>query len=161
MGDFTALFNPLLNSYKRVSAGFFVSENASWGWDNRNAACRVVANAGTKAARIEHRRPGADANPYLLAAGMLAGGLVGVRGELDPGAPLEIGADATATGMVLPRDLRVATQALDDSVVARETLGDPFVDCFVATRRAELAAFDQWWGSTITDWELRRYLETL
>ncbi|CAB4949224.1 unannotated protein [freshwater metagenome] len=161
MGDFTALFNPLLNSYKRISAGFFVSENASWGWDNRNAACRVVANAGSGATRIEHRRPGADANPYLLAAGMLAGGLVGVRGALDPGAPLEVGADATATGAVLPRDLRVATQALDTSVVARQLLGDPLVDCFVATRNAELAAFDHWWDTTITDWELRRYLETL
>ena len=92
---------------------------------------------------------------------MLAGGLFGVRGELDPGAPLEIGADATATGMVLPRDLRVATQALDTSVVARQMLGDPFVDCFVATRNAELAAFDHWWDTTVTDWELRRYLETL
>jgi len=121
----------------------------------------VVANSGAGATRIEHRRPGADANPYLLAAGMLAGGLVGVRGALDPGAPLEVGADATATGAVLPRDLRVATQVLDTSVVARQLLGEPFVDCFVATRNAELAAYDRWWDTTITDWELRRYLETL
>lgn len=161
MGDYTALMNPLLNSYKRISAGFFVAERSSWGWDNRNAACRVIHNAGPAATRIEHRRPGADANPYLVAAAMLAGGLEGVRGSLDPGEPLAVGGDVASAGAALPRTLAEAVAVLESSDRARAMLGDRFVDCYAATRRAELAAFETWWSTSITDWELRRYLEHL
>lgn len=161
MADYTVLFNPLLNSYKRISAGFFVAERASWGWDNRNGACRVVHNAGASATRIEHRRPGADANPYLSAAAMLAGGLKGLREQLDPGPALAIGADVTAEGAPLPKTLRDAIATFRSSSVAREYLGDRFVDCYASTRDAEAAAFDTWWNSQITDWELQRYVEHL
>jgi len=161
MGDFTLLFNPFLNSYKRLSAGFFVAESASWGWDNRNAACRVVHNAGPKAMRVEHRRPGADASPYLVGLGMAAGGLLGLREALDPGPALEVGADAVAGGLPLPRSLRDAVERFRASAPARELLGDRLVDCYALTREGEADAFDRWWNSTITDWELRRYLEHL
>ncbi len=161
MGDYTALLNPLLNSYKRIAAGFFVAERSTWGWDNRNAACRVVHNAGPSATRIEHRRPGADANPYLVAAAMLAGGLEGIRDGIDPGAALEPGSDLSVAGEALPRSLAEATERLRGSERARRMLGDRFVDCYAATRAAEAAAFETWWSTTITDWELRRYLEHL
>ena len=161
MGDFTALFNPFLNSYKRLGAGFFVAERASWGWDNRNAACRVVHNAGPKATRIEHRRPGADANPYAVAAGILAGGLVGLQDSLTLPDALTDDSDVRAEGAALPRTLRDAIDVLTSSAVARRTLGDRFVDCYASAREAEVAAFEQWWATTITDWELNRYLEHL
>lgn len=161
MGDYTVLLNPLLNSYKRISAGFFVAERATWGWDNRNAACRVVHNAGAAATRVEHRRPGADANPYLVAAALLAGGLEGLRDGLDPGDPLEVGSDIATAGDALPSTLPAAIAAFRGSSRARSMLGDRFVDCYAATRDAEVAAFETWWNTSITDWELRRYVEHL
>lgn len=161
MGDYTVLLNPLLNSYKRISAGFFVAERATWGWDNRNAACRVVHNAGAAATRVEHRRPGADANPYLVAAALLAGGLEGLRDSVDPGDPLEIGSDIATAGDALPSTLPAAIAAFRGSSRARSMLGDRFVDCYAATRDAEVAAFETSWNTSITDWELRRYVEHL
>lgn len=161
MGELTALFNPLLNSYKRLNAESFVAERATWGWDNRNAACRVINNAGPSVMRIEHRRPGADANPYLVAAGILAGGLHGLRERLEPGEALREGADVSSAGSRLPRSLVEATEAFRSSVIANSLLSTRFVECYAATRDAEIAAFDKWWNSSITDWELRRYLEHL
>ena len=60
-----------------------------------------------------------------------------------------------------PRTLRDAIDVLTSSAVARRTLGDRFVDCYASAREAEVAAFEQWWATTITDWELNRYLEHL
>ncbi len=159
MRDTTALLSPFMNSYKRLNAGFFVAERASWGWDNRNAACRVIHNAGPAATRIEHRRPGADANPYLVAAAMLAGGLHGISQAIDPGPALDEGSSNGTERQSLPSTLTEAVEALKTSKVLRELLGDRFVDCYAATRAAEVAAFSTWWTSTITDWELSRYLE--
>ena len=159
MGDFTALFNPNLNSFKRLQSSWFVAERATWGVDNRNAACRVIGNAGDAAARVEHRRPGADANPYVVAAAVLAGGLHGVETGSDPGAQLTVGADLSAVGPALPPNLREAAAAFLASPVARSYLGDAFVDAYGATRVAEADAFERWFRSRITDWELARYLE--
>lgn len=161
MGDLTVLFNPFLNSYKRLDAALFVATRASWGLDNRNAACRLILSPPASAARVEHRRPGADANPYLVAAGMAAGGLHGLRRELDPGPALEPGDDIAAVGAELPASLPVALDAFEASDLARDLLGRPFVDAYAATRRGELAAYDSWWRHTVTDWEVRRYMEHL
>lgn len=159
MGDFSALFNPFINSYKRISPDMFVAPHANWGFDNRNAACRVIANAGAAGARVEHRRPGADASPYLVAAGILAGGLHGLRTQADPGPALGPGSEVD--GERLPADLRAAVDRFEASSITKELLGERFVASFVATRRGELNAFDTWWRSTITDWERARYLENL
>jgi glutamine synthetase len=159
MGDFTALFNPNLNSFKRLQSSWFVAERATWGMDNRNAACRVICNAGDAATRVEHRRPGADANPYVVASAVLAGGLHGIETGSDPGAELEIGADLSAAGRALPPNLREAASQFLASPVARSHLGDRFVDAYGATRVAEADAFERWFRSRITDWELARYLE--
>jgi glutamine synthetase len=161
MGDLTVLFNPFLNSYKRLDASFFVATRATWGPDNRNAACRLILDGPASAARVEHRRPGADANPYLVAAGMVAGGLHGLRRELEPGRPLEAGDDIATSGAELPTTLAAAVDAFEGSDLAGELLGRPFVDAYAATRRGEIQAYDSWWRSTVTDWELRRYLEHL
>jgi glutamine synthetase len=161
MGDLTLLFNPYINSYKRLGAAFFVAIRATWGLDNRNAACRTILTSGAKGARVEHRRPGADASPYLVAAGMLAGGLYGLRGNLDPGPPLEVGADVSAAGSPLPASLNEAISVFEHSTLAREYLSDRFVDTYVATRKGEQEAFDRWFNGTITDWELNRYPEHL
>lgn len=159
MADFTAVFNPNLNSFKRLQASWFVAERATWGMDNRNAACRVIANAGDAAVRIEHRRPGADANPYLVAAAALAGGLQGIQDSADPGPGLTDGADLATAGPSLPHDLTEAAAAFLASSVARRHLGDAFVDSYGATRVAEADALARWFRGRVTDWELARYLE--
>jgi glutamine synthetase len=157
MGDFSALFNPFVNSYKRLDPDLFVATRATWGTDNRNAACRALLNISAHAARVENRRPGADASPYVVAAGMLAGGLHGLRNGIDPGPPIVPGGDLAAAGHELPMDLRTAIARLEESSLARELLGPEFVTTFLATRRAEQHAFDSWWRSSVTEWELNRY----
>jgi glutamine synthetase len=157
MGDFSALFNPFVNSYKRLDPDLFVATRATWGTDNRNAACRVLLNISPEAARVEARRPGADASPYVVAAGLLAGGLHGLRNGLDPGSPIAPGDDLATAGAELPMDLRSAIDRLEESALARDLLGSAFVTTFLETRRAEQRAFDTWWRSTVTDWELGRY----
>lgn len=157
MGEFSVLFNPFVNSYKRLDPTLFVATRATWGTDNRNAACRVLLNVPRHSARVENRRPGADANPYLVTAGMLAGGLHGLRGQVDPGPPIAPGDDVSIAGTELPVDLRSAIRQFESSTIAAELLGPELVAAFLATRRAEQAAFDAWWRSTVTEWELARY----
>jgi len=159
MGDLTVLFNPFMNSFKRLDASYFVANRAAWGYDNRNAACRTILNVPAAAARVEHRRPGADASPYLVAAGILAGGLYGLREQLPLGAPLLAESDASTFGAGLSSSLEEAVDVFESSPLARDFLGPEFVASFVATRRGELTAFTRWWRGTVTDWELKRYME--
>ena len=83
VADFTLLYAPNINSYKRFAAGSFAPTTIAWGMDNRTCAVRLVGHGG--GARMENRVPGADVNPYLALAAMLAGGLHGIEHEL----PLE------------------------------------------------------------------------
>jgi glutamine synthetase len=157
MADFSLLFNPLVNSFKRLDPELFVATRATWGTDNRNAACRAILNVPAEAARVESRRPGADASPYLVAAGLLAGGLHGLRHGIDPGPPIVVGDDLASAGGDLPADLRSAIDVFDASPLVREYLGPELVASFLATRRAEQRAFDDWWRTSVSEWELARY----
>ena len=159
MGDFSAMTNPFVNSYKRLDPALFVATRATWGTDNRNAACRVLLNVSPASARVESRRPGADASPYLVAAALLAGGLHGLRHAIDPGPPIKVGDHLATTGAALPVDLSSAITAFRASDVVREALGPEFVACFAATRLAEQKAFDDWWLGSVSEWELARYPE--
>ncbi len=154
LGDLTALFNPFVNSYKRLDKEMFVAEAASWGLDDRSVALRVLLGT-TPGARVEHRRPGADASPYLVAAALLAGGLVGIEQEL------ELPPAGHGAAEALPADLGGACDRLEASLHAKAVLGEDFVAGFAATRRNEAARYEQWLRTTITDWELRRYGEHL
>jgi glutamine synthetase len=116
-----------------------------------------VINSSPDATRVEFRTAGADANPYLAIAASLAAGLSGIEHGLEP-PPLTRGiGDEDHEARAVPRSLEAAIGALDASTVAREHLGDEFVDVFLATRRGELQAFQQ----SVTDWETERYLLTL
>jgi glutamine synthetase len=151
LGDLTALFNPFVNSFKRLDKEMYVAETATWGVDDRGAACRVLLGS-MAGARVEHRRPGADANPYLVTAGLLAGGLVGIEEGL---ALQESGRGDDSSP--LPGDLGTAIARFEGSRYAKEAFGETFVQAYAATRRAELAAYERWLRATITDWEMRRY----
>lgn len=158
MADLTALMCPNPNSYRRLSAEHFVSEQPTWGWDNRAAACRVIANT-VPDARIEHRRAGADASPYLVAAAYLAAGIHGLTES--PALPAALG-EASGTGQpALPNTMSTAIAALDGSAVARQLLGKEFVDAYLASRRRELEHYERWTAAHVTTWEIDRYLEAL
>lgn len=161
MGDLTAMLNPFVNSYKRVDPDLFVATRATWGLDTRSAACRAILNVGEAGARVEHRRPGADASPYLVTAAVLAGGLHGLRHGIDPGPPLLPGDDLATSGGPVPSNLREAVERFEASPLAVELLGQEFVTTFALTRRGELAAYEKWLADSITDWELARYPDHL
>ena len=154
MADFTLLYAPNINSYKRYADGSFAPTAIAWGEDNRTCALRLVGHGAS--ARLENRVPGADVNPYLALAAMLAGGLYGIDHELplpDPVAGNAYLADLPH----VPRTLRDARDTFSDSAIVRALLGDDVVDHYTNMADVELAAF----GSTVTDWERFRSFERM
>jgi glutamine synthetase len=102
--------------------------NATWGFENRTTALRVIGGKSQPGAmRIEHRQPAADLNPYVTMATLLAAGLHGIEKKLEPPAPLKDDA-TTSRAPALPRSLDEAVEKLRRSKTAREILGDGFVD---------------------------------
>jgi glutamine synthetase len=159
MPELTALFAPTINSYKRFVPGTWAPVRATWGAENRTCALRAITGPSDSSVRIEYRAAGADQNPYLaLAAGVLSG-LAGIEAKATPPAPVGGNAyDLTdADAAPLPRNLGAAAEALHGSKVAREYLGDAFVDHFVNTRRWEVREYEK----AVTDWEIKRYLEII
>jgi glutamine synthetase len=157
--DFSVLFSPSVNSYRRLQPGNFTPATVSWGMDNRTAAIRVITGSA-KGTRLEHRRPGADVNPYLAIAGMLAGGLHGIASKLEPPGPATADAYTDARFPRLPADLPAAIAALRDSAVAAGLLGQEFVDHYLLSREVELRLWREWEAGQVTGWEHRRYFET-
>ena len=157
--DFSLLFNPSVNAYRRLQPGNFTPATASWGLDNRTAAIRAITGTA-KGTRLEHRRPGADVSPYLAIAAMLAGGLHGLAGKLEPPAPAT--ADAYADGRFarLPATLAEAIAALRDSPVAPGLLGPEFTGHYLLSREVELRLWREWESEQVTEWEHRRYFES-
>ena len=150
-------FAPTVNSYKRLVDGYWAPTKVTWGVDNRTVALRVIPGSA-KATRVEVRVPGSDINPYLAIAAALAAGLYGIEKELPlTAAPVQGSAYLVEGAERLPRTLQEATQRLSDSTLAREILGETFVDHFVRTRVWEWRQF----RDAVTDWELRRYFEVI
>jgi glutamine synthetase len=159
MADFTAVFNPSVNAFRRLQPGTWTPATASWGVDNRTAAIRAITGSA-KGTRLEHRRAGADVNPYLAIAAMLAGGLHGIAGQLE--APDPAASDASADGRFprLPATLADAVGALRESPVAPALLGSEFVAQYLLSREVELGLWREWEADQVTEWEQRRYFET-
>jgi glutamine synthetase len=158
MPELTALYAPTVNSYKRYVPGVWAPLTASWGFENRTCAIRVIGAGDPTATRVEYRQTAADINPYIAMSACLAAGLHGIARELTPPPPAS--GDASVTGKIhraLPRTLTDATKLLDESATAREILGRPFVDHYVRTRQWEARQFER----AVTDWELRRYFEAI
>ena len=152
--DFTLLYAPNINSYKRFADGSFAPTTIAWGLDNRTCAVRLVGRGA--GARMENRVPGADVNPYLALAAMLAGGLHGIENELELEDELVGNAYHSDRGKV-PHTMRAARDLFHSSAVARAALGDDVVDHYVNMADVELTAYD----AAVTDWELRRGFERL
>jgi len=151
MADVTVLFNPYVNSYKRIDPEMYTPCAATWGDDDRSTACRLILGE-LPSSRVEHRRPGADASPYLVAAGLLAGGLRGLRERTTLPAP-------DTEPAALPGDLKSALAHFENATWLTDLLGKNFCASFGATRRAELERYETWLKSTITEWETARHLE--
>lgn len=152
MADCMLLFAPTANSYRRFQPGSYVPINPTWGVNNRGVALRVpVSDLHNR--RIEHRVAGADVNPYLLTAAVLAGIHRGITQQLDPGPPLRGNAyrDGTDT---LPTQWPAALVAFERSDFVREYLGGTFQSLYSVARRTELRAFDGQVTSLDYDWYL-------
>ncbi|HJR38140.1 MAG TPA: glutamine synthetase family protein [Nocardioidaceae bacterium] len=154
MADFTLLYAPNINSYKRFADGSFAPTTIGWGTDNRTCAVRLVGKGA--GARMENRIPGGDVNPYLALAAMLAGGLHGIEQELEL-EPELIGNAYVSDKPRVPHTLRDARDAFASSAIARKALGDEVVSHYTNMADVELAAFD----AAVTDWELRRGFERM
>jgi glutamine synthetase len=152
--ELTLFHAPNVNSYKRFAAGSFAPTAVAWGTDNRTCSLRAVGHGpGT---RIECRLPGADVNPYLTLAALIAGGLHGVENALELEPPFE-GNAYTADKPRVPSTLRDARDLFATSDVARAAFGDEVVEHYLNNARVELAAFD----AAVTDWERFRGFERL
>ncbi len=150
----TYFLAPNINSYKRFVVETFAPTKAVWSLDNRTAGYRVCA-AGTPAVRIECRVGGADLNPYLAMAALIAAGIDGIEHNR-PLEPVFMG-DAYGRAAVreIPATLRAAAAALDGSAMLRAALGDGVVDHYVHAARYEQAEYDR----RVTDWEVARGFE--
>ena len=155
--EFAPMFWPTINSYKRLVDGFWAPVKPTWGVDNRTASFRVIAGS-PKSTRLETRCPGADVNPYLAMAAVIAAGLDGVEKGMKLTAPAIHGTNGGAENIPrAPRTLIETTRNFQQSKVARDWLGDTFVDHFAATREWEWRQ----WLDGVTDWELKRYFEII
>lgn len=172
---------PTINSYKRLVENFWAPVTVSWGLEHRAASIRVIAppTAPPAATRFEVRTCGADANPHYVLAAILGCGLRGIDKKLPLNVPplgkgqgggqsgesgggcggAGAGAGAGAsTGERLAKNLGEAVACMvEPGSVAREVLGDSFVDHFAGTRLHEVHL----WEQAVTDWEVRRYIETV
>jgi len=154
MSDFTLLYAPNVNSYKRFADGSFAPTTVGWGSDNRTCAVRLVGKGA--GARMENRIPGGDVNPYLALAAMLAGGLYGIEHGLEL-EPELVGNAYVSDKPKVPHTLRDARDAFAESAIAKTAFGDEVVAHYTNMADVELAAFD----AAVTDWELRRSFERM
>jgi glutamine synthetase len=152
--EFTLLYAPNINSYKRFQDGSFAPTAVAWGEDNRTCSLRVVGHG--PGLRLENRVPGGDVNPYLACAGMLAGGLHGIRAGLELEEPF-VGNAYHSDRPRVPTTLREARDLFAGSQLAHESFGAEVVEHYVNAADVELRAFE----AAVTDWERVRGFERL
>jgi glutamine synthetase len=157
MADSFAIFAPSFNAYRRFRKGSHAPVTPTWGYENRTAAVRVPAGSN-KARRLEHRVAGADANPYLAIAVVLAAALDGIERRLAPGRPVSgdgYQVDEDAGG--LPLYMQKALRVFGGSGFIRSALGEEIQRNFSLTKAQELAEFER----HITSLEYYAYVERL
>lgn len=155
MGESMAVFAPHANSYRRLRPSEHAPTYASWGFDNRSAAVRVIT-ASKPATRIEHRVAGADTNPYLALAMILNAALCGMRERINPGGAIA-GDDHAVSHEPLPTNWDYALQRFARSGFAYATLGQKYRALFTACKQQELSEF----SLRVTDVEYDAYIRTV
>ena len=156
--EFAALIAPNVNSFARLTPGFWAPTAATWGVDNRTVAVRVIPGS-ENSHRLEYRVPGSDVNPYLSMAAAIGSGLLGIEQEIEP--------DEISTGNAyerqipiarqLPPNLEAAAEIFGGSKAAADLFGPAFTQHFAGSRLFEARQFTR----AVTDWELKRYFEIL
>jgi len=156
LGEGMAILAPNANSYRRFKANSYAPVAPTWGVNNRTVSLRVPAGpAPTR--HVEHRVAGADGNPYLVMATLLAAAHHGIKNRIDPG-PAVVGdgyAAAAKENVRLPSNWFSAVDLFEKSDVLRDYLGDRFVEMFVSVKRTEQARFFEVVGQLDYDWYLR------
>jgi glutamine synthetase len=156
MGESMLVFAPHANSWRRFAARSYAPVAPTWGVNNRSVALRIPAGPAA-ARRIEHRPSGVDANPWLVAATVLAGLREGLAQRIDPG-PETTGNGYDATGAAaIPADWAAAIRAAQDSGFLRRALGDEMHRTFTAVKAAEYARV----AATIPDVDYDLYLHRI
>ncbi len=152
------LYAPTINSYKRYVKGSWSAVTVSWGEENRTTAIRVIHGQQRGHSRIEMRVPGADANPYLSISAALASGLYGIKHRLalkiDPTKGSEY---EQMTNQKMPHSLESAVHQMKNATLPAELFGQKFVEHFLITREWECEQY----RVAVTDWERKRYFETI
>jgi glutamine synthetase len=158
--SFCAVTNPLVNSFKRLVAGYEAPVNVAWSHHNRSPMVRVPARRG-KGTRLELRIPDPSANPYLALAVQLAAGLDGIRRKTEPPHPVDKNIwDLSVRDrrkyriQELPRDLGEAIDLLKRSSFMKEALGEHVFRYFVEAKETEWREYI----AQVHEWEIERYL---
>ncbi len=151
--EFSWLFAPTVNSFKRYQPGSWAPTAVAWGMDNRTCGLRIAGHGS--GLRVESRIPGADANPYLAFAGVIAGGLHGLQQGLALEAPFVGNAYESKDVPRIPWNIVESIELLEGSDAAVAAFGEDVVHHFVTTARHEWMQFNK----AVTDWELRRNFE--
>ncbi|WP_421926796.1 glutamine synthetase family protein [Neoaquamicrobium sediminum] len=152
--EFTWFLAPYINSYKRFQAGTFAPTKIMWSEDNRTAGFRLCG-MGTKGIRMECRIGGADLNPYLAFAALIAAGLAGIDEKLELQEPFVGDAYRANRLPEIPKTLREAIDTMAKSKMLKEAFGDEVIDHYLHTARWEQMEYDR----RVTDWELHRGFE--
>ena len=141
LAESMAIFAPNANSFRRFKANSYAPVAATWGVNNRTVSLRIPA--GSPASRhVEHRICGADANPYLAMAAVLAAQLHGIRNQIDPGpAVVGNGYEAEGADIRLPNHWAAAIEAFETSPLMKQYLGERFVKHYSTVKGVEMARF--------------------
>ncbi|MGI8827706.1 MAG: glutamine synthetase family protein [Chloroflexota bacterium] len=164
----TALGSPTVNCGKRYKLYSFAPMNATWGYEDRTAAIRVKGGREDET-RIENRVPGAAANPYLAAAGVIAAGIDGIVNRIEPPPATTHTAYADESAIKLPLTLDEALDVYERDTTLRDFFGQEFTQLFLVVKRHEVEKArtavseyeSQEWPNVVTDWERENFFEYL
>ncbi len=156
MGESMLVFAPHANSWRRFASQSYAPVSPTWGVNNRSVALRIPAG-DIRARRIEHRPAGVDANPYLVAATVLAGIRHGLKNKIDPGPEVTGNGYDAETTIVMPDDWRSAIKAAQGSAFLKEALGEDMHRTFTAVKAAEYARVMR----TVSEVDFDLYLHTV
>jgi glutamine synthetase len=156
MGESMLVFAPHANSWRRFANQSYAPVSTNWGVNNRSVALRIPAGA-LAARRIEHRPSGVDANPYLVAAAILAAIRHGLKHQIDPGPETTGNGYEDDEAATIPRDWRSAIEAAQKSTFLKDALGEDMHRTFTAVKAAEYARV----ARTIADVDYDLYLHTV
>lgn len=156
MADFTLVFAPHYNSYRRLAPNSHAPTGVAWGYENRTAAIRIPGGPNA-ARRIEHRVAGADANPYLACAAILGGMLYGMERQLQPQPPSVGNVYADDSIALLPNNWYAAIERFESSDRVKAIFPAELVALFSAVKRQEAGRF----AKEVTNFEYSTYIQEL